>query len=256
MKKLIVMCMATVATAIGAYASFEGQMNLDGHVTYLVVAAVAVPIFAAFLSECYVTAWRRRHKLLAIGLFGVFGLCSAQVFLAAADRMHTAQAGPEAARNAARAAVADTERAAERAEAKADKAEADARAQRKLPRAPANKKATAGSWCDTGCLKRWDDEATAARQRATEARDAVTQARGKAVTNSTLSPAVWLLPACIDLAGITLWPLVALLPWPKRKEKPVKGRSNKNKRTRKPKAPAPVAPAQNVVRLPLRAVTP
>ena len=146
---------------------------------------------------------------------------------------------------AARAAVTDAAQAVTDAKAKADKAEADARAARKLPRAPASKKAGAGSWCDAGCLQRWDDEATAARQRATDAATTLTAARGKAVSDAKLSPAVWLLPACIDAAGIVLWSLVPLLPWPKHKPKPAKAKARR-KATPKPRPTKPTA-AQAVV---------
>ena len=219
MLKLITMAMATTAVAVGAWASVEYQFDLEGRLTYLVVAAAAVPIFAAFLPECYTTAWRAKHRLLALCLFAVFVGCCAQVFLAATQRMHAAQAGPAAARDAARAAVADAERALADAKAKAEKAEADAKAARKLPRQPATKKSAASSWCDAGCLKRWDDEATAARQRVADAQSALTTARGNAVSESSLKPAAWLLPLDIDAAGIVLWAFVPLLPWPKRRAK-------------------------------------
>src|SRR5262249_35934621 len=173
-------------------------------------------------------------------LLVVFAGCVAQVFLAAADRMHTAQAGPAAARDAARAAVADAKQAVDDAKAKADKAEADARAARKLPPTAPSKKASAGSWCDAGCLQRWDAEATAARQRATDAADALTAARGKAVSDAKLAPAVWLLPACIDAAGIVLWSLVPVLPWPRRKTKPAKAKARR-KTAPKPRPTKPTA---------------
>src|SRR5262249_7280138 len=160
MLKLITMAMGATAIALGAYASFDYQLNLEGHITYLVLAAVVVPIFAAFLPECFVTAWRKKHRFLSLCLLVVFAGCVAQVFLAAADRMHTAQAGPAAARDAARAAVADAKQAVDDAKAKADKAEADARAARKVARAPASQKAAAGSRGEPRVPAGWDDSAT------------------------------------------------------------------------------------------------
>jgi hypothetical protein len=240
MLKLIAMAFGTLVVGLGAYASFEHQYGLEGRITYLVIAALIPPLLAAFLPETFVTAWRRKHKFLAFCLFVVFAGCCAQVFLAAADRMHSAMAGPAAARSAARAAVADAEQAVTDAKAKADKADADARAARKLPRAPASKKA-AGSWCDDGCLKRYGDEATGTRQRVTDATNALTAARGKAVNDASLSPAVWLLPAVIDSAGIVLWALVPLLPWPRRKTEQAKVKG-KGRGKRTPPKPRPTKP--------------
>src|SRR5262249_15835683 len=143
-------------------------------------------------------------------------LCIAQVFLGASERMHTAQAGPAATRNAARAAVTDAVTALNEAKAKSNRAEADARAARKLPRQPASKNARAGSFCGGGCLKRYEDDAKAKAADVAEATAALKQARSGAVSDASFAPAAWLLPACVDASGIVLSLLAGFLSGRKR----------------------------------------
>jgi hypothetical protein len=207
----VVHALAAVAIALGAYAAFDYTYGLEGRITYPVVAAVVVSTFAAVLPGFIPMAWRAGARLISVLLLAVSCLCVAQVFLGAADRMHTAQAGPAAARNAARAAVGNAETALNEAKASAARAEADARAARKLPRQPASKNARAGSFCDDGCLKRYGDDAKAKADRVTEATDALKQARSGAVTDAKFSPAAWLLPACVDASGIVLSLLAGFL---------------------------------------------
>src|SRR5689334_367170 len=87
MLKLSTAAMAAVAIALGAYAAFDYTYSLEHEINYPVVAAVVVSIFAAVLPGLVPEAWRGGHRVIAVLLLAVSGLCVAQVFLGAADRM-------------------------------------------------------------------------------------------------------------------------------------------------------------------------
>jgi isoleucyl-tRNA synthetase len=229
MLKLSTLTLGVLAAALGCYGAFEQAMKTEGCISYLVLAAPVVAAAAAVVPYFAEAAWQRKHRLKAIVWTLVLIPCAATVFFAAAERVHNAKAGAEAERAAARAAAVRAEDALTDARAKASKAEADAKAMRK-------QKA-----CKADCLARWDNEASAARTRVTEAEAHVAKLDAKAVTESPFKAPVWLLPASLDLlAFVAIWTGLALT-------KPVEVKKTTPRRRRRkaaPKKPAPKAPAQ------------
>jgi hypothetical protein len=122
------------------------------------------------------------------------------------ERTHAIRAGGDAERAAIHAAAERARGDLDAAKARLSTAEADARAARKLPRAPATKTAKAGTWCDDACLARFDGEVTTARTRVGEAETAVRSIEGKAVSEADLRAPVWLTGLAVDvIAFACLW---------------------------------------------------
>jgi hypothetical protein len=237
--KATALLFGVVAAAIGCYGAYDYAFTLEGHVSYLVVAAPVVAVAAAFAPWFAEQAWQGGHRVKAVLWCLVLIPTAATVFFAATERVHNAKAGAEAERQASRGAVALAAQALRTAERKLDAAEADARKARALPRAPASKAARPGTWCDSACLARWDTETEAARQRVAEARERVTTLEAKAPRESSLKLPAWVLPTGLDaFAWLALWTGLA---WPLPKPK---APARRRRRTAKRPKAGPAAPTK------------
>lgn len=219
------MALGITAGGLGCAALAEQQYRYEGGITYLVIAGVVVGVAAVFLPYCVERTWRSKQRLKAVILLLACLLAVASVFLIQVDRVHKGRSGADAERAANHAAVTDAEEALKLALVKAQLAEADA----KRARQQSNKK------CDAACLRKWDDEAGAARQRVTEARDAITRLRAKATEANPIQAPVVLLPIALDLIGfVSIWTALAVKRKPAELKRPRKRRKGKAK---PPKAP-------------------
>jgi len=193
--KLSLITLGTLAAGIGCYGAYEQSANVNGG--YLMIAAPVVALASAVIPYFAEEAWKAKHRVKAVILALILIPAAATVFYAASERVHIAKAGAEAERAAMRSAVTLAERHLDESKAAATRAENDAKLWR-------TKSARA---CDPiTCLARWDNAAAAARNRVTQAAEAVTAAESKAATESPLKAPVWLLPLALDLvAFISIW---------------------------------------------------
>ncbi len=184
--------LGTIAAGIGCYGAYEQSAAINGG--YLMIAAPVVALASAVIPYFAEEAWKVGHRIKAAVLALILVPAAATVFYAAAERVHLAKAGAEAERAAMRSAVILAENALGEAKTGVIRAEADAKAAR------------AKRSCNTDCLARWDNAATAARKRVTDATSAITAASGRAAEESPLKAPVWLLPLALDLvAFISIW---------------------------------------------------
>jgi len=191
--KHFALCLGFAAGLLGCYGQFEYTYGLEGCINYVVLAALLIGLMAAVLPLFAEVSWQMQMRFKSLMLWFGFVFCAATLFYGAAERVGTAQAGPAAERNAARAAVMLAQTALTEAKAKVDKAEADARAARK---AKASKKA----------IDLLEAEASAARSRVNEATASITSKQTKAKAETTWQQPVWLLPLTIDYGSfIVCW---------------------------------------------------
>jgi hypothetical protein len=237
--------LGALVAALGCYGALEWSLSLEGKLTYTVVATSIIPVIGAFIPYFADMAKQRKRWGYAIAWWLSLLPVVAVMFFSSAERVHVATAGAAAERSASRGAVTLAERALETAQRKLEAAEADAKKQRALPRAPTSDKAKPGTWCDTACLGRWDGEADAARTRVEKARADISTRAAKAPLDASLQLPVWLIPAATE--PFAFLAMAMGLVWPASR-KP-KAKAKKAKRKTKP---TPTAPARVVV--PLRSV--
>ena len=202
MTKIFAAALGIAAGVLGCYGQFEYAYGLEGAVNYVVLAALLIGLMAAALPVFGEVSWQLGMYAKSVLIWVGFLFCAVTLFFGAAERVGAAKGVPAAERSAARAAVTLAETSLSEAKAKADKAEADAKAARKLPRTSTKKV----QGCDAGCLTRWDNEASAARSRVDAASLLLTGKQKKAVTETTWKQPDWLLPLTIDYGSfIVCW---------------------------------------------------
>jgi hypothetical protein len=222
MLKSSLLTLGAVTAGLSCYGSYDYAMRLEGTVSYLVLASPVIAGAAAISPYYAERLWALRHRLKAMLWLLALIPTAATVFFSAAERVHLAKAAAQAEHAAAHAAASRAKLVLSEAKTKADKAEADARAQRKLSR----------KQCDDRCVARWDSEATQARLRANEAATAVRVAEGTALPDSPLKPYEdafkLVLPASLDfITLIAIWSGLAVkapAPAPAQPAKPARKR--------------------------------
>lgn len=181
---------------LGCYGVYEYALKLEGgQVTYLVIAAPVVALTAAIIPPMAEDQWRRgavaKSLLLWVALVPVLVV----VFYAAAERVHAAKAGQSAEVVALKAAATRAEgelQDARNALTKATPAEA---------RANATPEAQCGPACRTA-----KQTAQAARERVSQAEQALVRAQSIAIAESPYKAPAWLLPAVLDIvAFLGIW---------------------------------------------------
>lgn len=212
MAKYLILTLGIATGLVTGYGALEYATAIEGEgVTYLKCALVLVAVGATFTPSCAEVAWRAGQRVRAVLWLVAFVPCAATVFYSAIERVHHAKAGEQAELSAMAQAVTLAEGALNDAKAKADKAEADARAARRLPKAPTSSKAKAGTWCDDACLKRWTDEASEARERVAKAQAEVIKARAKAKAENSTPLPQWLMPLSLDaISLLAFWTVAGL----------------------------------------------
>jgi hypothetical protein len=227
MLKFSLLTLGAIAAGLGCYGAYEYTLRLEGTMSYLVLAAPVVAGAAALIPYYAERLWQAKHRIKALLWMLILIPTAATVFYSATERVHYAKAGAEASRSAAHTNVTRAEAAVADAKAKVVKAEADAKAARKLPR----------KQCDDRCLARWDDEAKASRLRLADAMSLANAIEAQAVKESPLTAPVWLLPLALDLIAFTaIWSGLGMV-----SKKPSSKIRRKVARRRKPKpTPSPL----------------
>ncbi len=172
---------------IGMYASYDAAAQSGSK--YLMIAAPLVALAAPLTAVFVEIASEARQWIKAFALLLVFGLTATTVFYTAAERNHAGRAVGEAERAAYRTTVDRAK--ADLTEAKADAAKATATAN----------KLRAGDGPKARSAKA-SEAAAIARVQTAEA--TLATAESKAVTESELKQADWLLPLAIDVANMVL----------------------------------------------------
>ena len=192
--KLSLIALGTLAASIGCYGAYEQSAVTNGG--YLMIAAPVVAGASALIPYFVERTWQAGHRIKAFVFALVLVPAAATVFFAAAERVHAAKSGAEAARAALRQAIGRASQAHLDAKAKADRAEQDAKTWR----------AKSDRVCSTVCQAKWEGEAKAARGREAEALRAVTTAQALSIEESAIKAPIWLLPIALDMfAFVSLW---------------------------------------------------
>jgi hypothetical protein len=219
MTKIFAAVLGIAAGALGCYGQFEFAYGLEGHVNYVVCAAVLIGLMAAALPVFGEVSWQLRMYSKSICLWIGFLFCAVTLFFGAAERVGAAKSGPMAERSADRSAVTLAETSLGDAKAKLERAEADARAARKLPRTSTKKV----QGCDAGCLSRYEVAVTNAKADVEKATTAVTSKQKVAKAETTWKQPDWLLPLTIDYGSfIACWFAGALFARQRKAEPEVK----------------------------------
>jgi hypothetical protein len=185
------------AAALGCYGAWDYALQLEGKVSYLVLAAPVIGAAAAIIPPLAEWCWHEGMRLKAFLWCLVLIPAAATVFFGATERVHLAKAGAEAERGAQRQAVIRAEQ--ELAEARKEKPVADKGADKYA------------ALKDADCPPRGKCQiARAAKQRADsrlqEAEKALKAAESAALAESDLKAPPWLLPLSLDLvAFMAIW---------------------------------------------------
>jgi hypothetical protein len=221
--RLSAFVLGLVCAGLGCYGAYEFAHELEGTVTYLVLAAPVVAAAAALTPPFAEHAWQRGQYLKSLLWWLVLVPAGAVVFFSAAERVHVAKAGAQAERDAHRGVAGRAQAALTRAEHSLDKAKAEANKARGLKQ------------CGPSCRSKLAAEATAQAD-VDAAKQALLDAEKRATADSPLQAPVWLLPAALDLvAFMALW---SAFSGGSKAPKPVRvqgKRSKKSSKARKPK---------------------
>jgi hypothetical protein len=200
--KIFATALGVSAGVLACYGQFEFTYGLEGCVNYVVLAALLIGLMAAALPVFGEVSWQLGMRIKSVLIWVGFLFCAGTLFFGAAERVGAARAVPAAERTAARSAVSLAETSLSEAKAKLERAEADARAARKLPRTSTKKV----QGCDAGCLSRYEAAITSAKADVETATTKVTSKQTKAVTETTWKQPDWLLPLTIDYGSfIVCW---------------------------------------------------
>jgi hypothetical protein len=191
--RLGVLALGVSCAGLGAFGACEFAHQLEGEVTYLVLAAPLIAVAAALIPPIAEATWRAGGYVKALLWWAVLVPAGAVVFFSSAERVHDAKAGAEAERSALRSAAA-------RVSVTLSKAQAELA----MARAAANK-ARGQQQCGLECRAKIAAEASAQAD-VDAAKLALLQAERKATTESPLKAPTWLLPAALDAVAFTaIW---------------------------------------------------
>jgi hypothetical protein len=182
-------------SALTCYGAYEYAIKLEGHVSYLVIAAPAIALAAALIPPLAEHTWRQGEYLKGVLWWVVLVPAAATVFFAAAERVHMAKAVAEAERLALRKVVQRAEEERTTAKAAYEKASKEADPHRAV------KDGDCKGVCPT---RREAEKRTKAEYDAVE--EKLKSAEKKAVSEASIKAPVWLLPAALDLiAFMAIW---------------------------------------------------
>jgi hypothetical protein len=188
-----VLILGLIAAGLSCYGNWEYAFNLEGRISYLVLAAPLVAVSAAIIPPYVEWTWANGQYVKSVLWFLALGPAAATVFFSSAEMVHNAKAHAEAGRVAMHNAA---ERAkTELTEAKAEHAEAT-KAWNSLKEAKQQgpKYRTAKATYET------------ASQRLEEAEKGLILAESKSTADAPIKGPVWLLPAALDiLAFMAIW---------------------------------------------------
>ena len=222
------MVIGLTCASLGCYGAFEFAHNLEGTITYLVIASPVVALTAALIPPLAEATWRGGGRLKAVLWWIALVPAAAVVFYSAAERVHAAKAGAQAERSALRGAAVRAQAVLTKAEAQLAKARADAN------------KARGQKKCGSDCRTKLAAEAAAHADVDAATRELLS-AESKATTDSPLQAPTWLLPAALDLvAFMAIWTGL---------ERPAKGRRvcparRRRRRVRRQWAGSPMPPTR------------